>query len=50
MAEFCLDCFNKINDTNYKESQVVIDYDEPEYCEGCGEVKPVVISVIKPFF
>ena len=42
MAEFCLDCFNRMNRTDYKESDVELDED---FCEGCAEWKPCVIAV-----
>lgn len=42
MAEFCLDCFNRMNGTHYKEKQVWLD----EYlCEGCAEWKPCVMQL-----
>lgn len=44
MAEFCLDCLNKINGTNYDESKYIIS-DDLDLCEGCGEWKPVVVAV-----
>lgn len=36
MAEFCLDCYNKLHGTHYGEGAVKLDYD---LCEGCGEWK-----------
>lgn len=42
MAEFCLDCWNKLNGTNYTEKEVVTEVD---LCEGCGQWKPVVVYV-----
>ncbi len=42
MAEFCLDCWNKINGTNDPESKYLMS-DEPEFCEECCEMKKVVI-------
>ena len=41
MAEFCLDCWNKLNDTNYPKSAVVLS-PELELCEGCGEMKHTI--------
>ena len=43
MAEFCKDCFNKLNGTDtlpkgYKVSKY------RDLCEECGEIKPVVLS------
>ena len=42
MAEFCLDCFNKINGTNDSEDDYIIS-DDLELCEGCGQWKHVVV-------
>ncbi|MBR1969947.1 MAG: hypothetical protein IKA17_06290, partial [Clostridia bacterium] len=43
MAEFCLDCLNKINGTNHGESYFVLSRDL-ELCEECGQWKRVVIT------
>lgn len=40
MAEFCLDCMNRMDGTHYTEADVVL---EPDLCEGCGEIKPCVV-------
>ena len=45
MAEFCLDCWNKLNGTNYTESDVVLDDEPVERCEECGEFRRCVISI-----
>lgn len=42
MAEFCLECWNKINGTNNPESMYVMS-DELGFCEECGEIKSVVV-------
>ncbi|MEE1154660.1 MAG: hypothetical protein UH241_05845 [Acutalibacteraceae bacterium] len=42
MAEFCIDCWNKINGTTYKENEYVISK-ELELCEGCGQYKNVIV-------
>ncbi len=42
MAEFCLKCFNKINETHYTRLQVKRSK-ELDLCEGCGEYKRVVV-------
>lgn len=42
MAEFCLECFNKINGTEYTKSEVWL---EPDLCEECGEIKPCVMEL-----
>lgn len=41
MAEFCLDCYNKLHGTHYGEGAVKLDYD---LCEGCGEWKLTIVS------
>lgn len=41
MAEFCLDCWNKLNETSLTEKDVVISKDL-WLCEGCGKVKNVI--------
>ena len=43
MAEFCLDCWNKINHINDKKGKYILSYDL-ELCEGCGEYKRVIIA------
>jgi hypothetical protein len=40
MAEFCVDCWNKINNTKEPESAFILDDD---LCEGCGEIKPCIV-------
>ena len=42
MAEFCLDCWNKMNGTNESEYDYIIS-DDLDYCEGCGEWKHVIV-------
>ena len=41
MAEFCLDCWNKLNQQNLTEKDVHISKDL-DFCEGCAAWKPVV--------
>lgn len=41
MAEFCLDCLNKINETNYKRYQVKL-FKGLDLCEECGKHKRCV--------
>lgn len=46
MAEFCLDCFNKLclpEGWHKRSEQDVTLSNELELCEGCGEYKLVVI-------
>lgn len=42
MADFCLSCFNKMNDLEYTEEDVILEY---SLCEGCGDMKPCVVSL-----
>ena len=42
MAEFCLNCWNRINETDDNEKEYIISKDLA-LCEGCGELKPVII-------
>jgi len=41
MAEFCLDCWNKINRTHLSEEDVTLS-EYFDLCEECEEMKPVV--------
>ena len=43
MAEFCLDCWNRINGTNDGKMKYVLSKDL-DLCEGCGELKPVIVA------
>lgn len=38
MAEFCLDCWNKLNKSNLKRYHVVL-FRSYDLCEGCGDYK-----------
>lgn len=42
MAEFCLDCWNRLNGTHYTPEEVSLEMD---LCEGCGQWKPVVAAI-----
>lgn len=44
MAEFCLECWNKIMDTNDPPKKFYISR-KLDLCEECGEWKPVIIAV-----
>ena len=41
MAEFCLDCWNKLNGFQKTERDYVLSK-EWDLCEGCGEMRPVI--------
>jgi hypothetical protein len=42
MAEFCLECWNKENDTNLLERDVVISKNL-DLCEGCAKMKHTIV-------
>jgi len=42
MAEFCIDCFNKMNSTDFSKEKYILS-NNLELCEGCGEWKHIVI-------
>lgn len=44
MAEFCVDCFNKMNCSSIKEKNLVLS-GEAELCEGCGKYKRTVVCL-----
>ena len=44
MAEFCLDCWNKLNNSNFTEKEYVISR-ELDLCEECAQWKPVIIKI-----
>ncbi len=42
MAEFCLDCWNKVNGTKDSKLRYVLS-DELELCEECGQYRKVIV-------
>ena len=42
MAEFCLDCWNKLCEADATEKEYVLSR-EPDLCEQCGQWKPVIV-------
>jgi len=46
VAEFCLECWNKLNDDNLTKKDVVISKGL-DLCEGCGKFKQVIICYKK---
>ena len=49
MAEFCLDCWNKINGFEDDERKYIMSKDL-DLCEGCGEWKSVIIMERKAYY
>ena len=43
MAEFCVDCWNKLNQQDKPERAYILSFDL-ELCEECGEWKQVVVA------
>ena len=48
MAEFCLDCWNKIMGTGDPKGKFVLSR-KPDFCEECQQWKPVIIRVRKQY-
>ena len=44
MAEFCLECWNKIMETDDPPKKYLISR-ELDLCEECGQWKPVIIRI-----
>ena len=42
MAEFCLECWNKINETNESKCRYVLSWDR-DFCEECNLYKRVIV-------
>ncbi len=49
MAEFCMECLNKISETNFKEKDFILS-EELEFCEECYEFKHIVIVSKKAYY
>ena len=45
MAEFCLNCYNRLHGTHVTEQEVTTQWD---LCEGYGQWKPVITSFQRP--
>ena len=44
MAEFCVECWNRLNGPEAEEAQPILSK-RPELCEGCGRLRPVVVGL-----
>lgn len=49
MAEFCLECWNSVNETNDDKRKYILSKDL-YLCEECGEWKSIIIAERKGFF
>lgn len=45
MAEFCRSCAPKCLGLNKDEMRRAVFSREPDLCEGCGELKPVLVEM-----
>ena len=43
MAEFCLECWNKINETHDSKWRYVLSW-EKDLCEECGQYRRVIVT------
>lgn len=46
MAEFCLDCLNRLEDTCYTKWDVSLSWSK-DICEGCSQLRRTVICLRK---
>lgn len=46
MSDFCLECWNKLNNINLSPNDVKISKDQ-SLCEGCSKYKNVIIKMNK---
>ena len=44
MSEFCLKCFNRLNNEQLTDQDIELS-DDLELCEGCSEYKVIVLMV-----
>lgn len=49
MAEFCLECWNEINESEDSPKKYIFSEDL-ELCEGCGEWKIVIVEERKSYY
>ena len=49
MAEFCLECWNRINGSNDSKRKYILSKDL-DLCEGCGEYKSVIVMERREYY
>ncbi|MBQ8002509.1 MAG: hypothetical protein IJ297_03610 [Clostridia bacterium] len=49
MAEFCMECLNKISETNFKEKDFIMSKNL-DFCEECCQFKHVVVVSKKTYY
>lgn len=50
MAEFCKDCVKECVGLSDKELKRIVLSKDLDFCEGCGQWKPVVVKVRATFW
>ena len=50
MAEFCKECAERHLGVSKKELRRAVMSAEPDLCEGCGQIKPVVVTIKPPIW
>ena len=48
MSEICLDCWNKLNESNDPPKKYLLSW-RRELCEDCGQMKRVIIRMRLPY-
>lgn len=48
MSEICLDCWNKLNETNEPARKYILSW-RKDICEDCGQMKRVIIRMRLPY-
>lgn len=48
MSEICLDCWNKLNESNDHPRKYVLSW-MPDLCEDCGQMKRVIVRTRLPY-
>ena len=48
MAEFCVDCWNKIMDTSDPKKKFILSR-ELDLCEECGNYRQVIVAIKKRY-
>ena len=48
MSEICLDCWNKLNETQDPAGKYILSW-RPELCEDCGRMRRVIIRTRLPY-
>ena len=49
VAEICLDCWNKLNETNHSEKRYIMS-ENLNLCENCEEMKHTIIVERKSYY